>query len=211
MSSSQTLYSITLTNSYSNASPSDGFVDNLKITDYDLNLESATLSGLTLANCEAKVRANFRYREIINQVSMITNAYVTEQANYPGTNFQPYTVSTATATTEATSFQFWMIIEHGDPSLVTPDEYNAGQFLTGAACLKRCIARALLLDAFREADVFDPTDSNSLGVSPTGYGSTTSVTRYGNRIYKAADFEIGPYAANVTDADAVVAVSKVTF
>ncbi len=210
MPSSATLYHIILSNLYVNAAPGNGFVDNLKITDYGQDLVT-TPAGLTLALSEAKSRGNFRFREIINQISIVCNAYLSLQPSSTSNPYAPYTISDATYKTEATVFQFWLIIEHGDASLVTADEYNAGQFLTGAACLQRCIARAFLLDAFREWDIFDPTETTTLGASPTGYGSTTSVIRYGDRIYIAANFEIGPYASSLSNANAAINVTKVIF
>ena len=230
MPSSTSLYSITITNGNTNSAPDDGFVDNLKIENYNLyldtsfftasisgttmtvsiiqsgNLEvgqlidgsgvtsgtvitalgtgtggvgtytvnhSQTVSseamtsstGLTYALCEAKRRGNVRYREIINQLAIITNAYTYEQKNSTG----PYTISDATALTEATSFQFWIIVEHGDPSLITADELNPGAFLYSTDCIQRCVARALIADIFQKIDIFDPTASLSTGT----YGSTS--------------------------------------
>ncbi len=198
MSSSQTLYSVLITNGNINASPKDGFIDNLKIENYGQSLVTTPV-GLTLALSEAKSRANFRFQEILQQIEMVTNVQLSEQEN----TTDPYTVSNATISTEATSFQFWVIAEKGDSSLITADEYNAGQYLYGASCLQRCIARALLLDAIREWPVFDPTDSVSVP------SSTTSVIRYGTRIMTG--FEIGPYASSLSNANSLIDVSLVTF
>jgi hypothetical protein len=218
MASSQTLYSITITNSNSTSPPNDGFVDNLTIEDYYWSASTnnplmTTPSGLTYALCKAKVRGNMRYRDIISQLGMVTNCYVTENAiPYNPSNEQTLvyggfanTTSSATATAEATSFVFYIIVEHGDASLSTPDEYNAGQFLTSTACIQRCVGRALLNDMYREVAVFDPTDTESLGT----YGSTTSVIRYGTRIITG--FECAPYASSISNSNGCVAVAKITF
>lgn len=198
MSSSQTLYSITITNGNTNSAPQDGFVDNKRIEDYGLNLISTPVS-LTLALSKAKRRGNLRYREIINQLSIVGNMYVVDNSF----------TSDATYHTEATSFAFQVIVEHGDASLTTPDELNAGQFLTGAACITRCVARALINDMQRQTDFFDPTNATS---TPVG---TTSVTRYGTRIWPAgtsgSTFESGAYAANLPSATGMITTAKVTF
>lgn len=156
-------------------------------------------AGLTWALCEAKRRGNIRYREIINQIQIITNAYVTSQPY----NANPYVISDATATTEATSVEFRMIVEHGDASLITPDELNPGQFLYSVNCIQRCIARALTIDMFREYDIFDPTVSTTTG----SWGSTYAVPRFGVRINPAADFEIGPYASSIAQANTLITVT----
>lgn len=197
MPSSQTLYSITITNGNAGVSPNDGFVDNRQIQNYTADLISAP-AGYTFATCEAKARANFRYHDIIMQLGMVGNCYVTEMVS----NDDPNITEDATATTEATSFQFYIIVEHGDASLITADEYNPGQYLTGTACLQRCVGRALLNDSIRTVAVFDPTDSATAG-------NTASVTRFGTRVISG--FEIGPYATNISNANANVAVAKITF
>jgi hypothetical protein len=162
---------------------------------------------LTLALCKAKVRANVRYREIINQLAIVSNCYIEEKADIVGTNTTPnVTAAAATGKVEPTSFIFKIIVEHGDASLSTTDELNAGQFLTSTDCIKRCVARALTNDMFRQATVFDPTSADTVGV----WGATTSVPRYGIRIYDNT-FEVGAYAANIPAAEANITVVQRTF
>ncbi len=199
MASSQTLYSITITNGNSNSAPKDGFVDNLKIENYNVSLVTTPVS-LTLALAKAKRRANIRYREIINQLAIVANTYVVDNA----------ITSDATYHSEATSFTFLIIIEHGDACLTTPDESNPGQFLTGTACITRCVARALTNDMIRQEDFLDPTDTTSTA-------GTTSVIRYGTRIWPAVagtgsfEFEIGNYAADLPTAEGFITTTKVVF
>ena len=209
MASSQTLYSISITNSNSNISPNDGFVDNTTIEQYYASLGSFTTtpSGLTLNLCKAKVRGNTRYREIINQMAIVSNTYVTEQADVVGTNTMPsVSAPGGSGTTEPTSISFYVIVEHGDASLITADELNPGQYLTSTACLQRCVARALINDMFREVAVFDPTEGTTTG----SWGSTASWIRYGTRIYNNT-FEIGPYVTTIADANPLITVTQVTF
>jgi hypothetical protein len=208
MASSQAVYTITITNGITGSTPNDGFVDNLRIEDYYGSAGLVTTpSGLTLALCKAKVRANVRYREIINQLAIVSNCYVAEKADIVGTNTTPNVVAAAaTGKVEPTSFIFKIIVEHGDASLSTPDELNAGQFLTSTNCIKRCVARALTNDMLRQEPVFDPTSANSVGV----WGATTSVPRYGIRIYDNT-FEVGAYATDIPTAEANITVVQRTF
>jgi hypothetical protein len=196
MPSSQTLYLITITNSLGGVAPSDGFIDDQQIDNYAVNLVS-TPASLTYLLSQANRRGNLRYREIINQLSLVSNCYIVRD-----TIVKP----SATYHTEATSFAFQIIVEHGDASLSTPNESVPGTFLTGVACLKRCVARALTVTLTRTVDVFDPTNSTPL----SGFG-TASVTRGGDTI--ASGFVIGPYAMNLAAAEAgsVIAVTKVVF
>jgi hypothetical protein len=194
MASSLSVYNVTITNGNSNASPNDGFVDNLKIENYNISLVT-TPSGLTLALSQAKTRANFRYIDIINQLSMVTNVYINN------TNIS----NNATYKTEATSFGFEFFVERGDSALVTNDETSPGNFLTSVNCIKRCVARALVNNMYREAVVFDPTSTTSTGV----FGATTSVIRYGHRI--VSNFNIGSYAANIPTAESMIVVTQKVF
>lgn len=206
MSSSQALYSITITNGNTTTAPHDGFVDNLTIENYygtaGTSLET-TPGSLTLALCKAKVRGNLRFRDIINQLSMVSNCYIASKAGVT----TPNTVSDGTALAEPTSFQFWIMVEHGDASLSTPDEFNAGQFLTSTNCIKRCVARALLNDMLRQVAYFDPSATS--GGSET-WAASASVGCAGIQIVNNA-FECGAYGTNLANANSVIAVTRVAF
>jgi hypothetical protein len=67
----------------------------------------------------------------------------------------------------------------------------------------------------RAIDVYDPTPSTSVGV----YGASTSVPRFGARIFVANSqginafspgFQIGPYANSIATADAHITVAMLT-
>lgn len=187
---SSEFYNVTITNDVSNASPADGFIDNLTIQQYDLNFETTPM-GLTYELCQAKRRGNLRYREIINQLHLVTNCFV-----------PPATItSDATPVAEASTFSLQLWVERGG-SLVTADELNPGEWLSGADCITRCVARALIADLFVEIDVVDPTSTQSVP------NTTTSVPRFGPRIEKASDFEVGAYADDLVTAEALVAVTQ---
>lgn len=185
-------YTITITNGNTNSAPKDGFVDNKRIEDYGLNLET-TPTNLTLALCKAKRRGNVRYAEIIRQLGLVANCYVV-----PNT----IVATGADSQTEASSFAFQIIVERGDGVLVTADESNPGATLTGTACLKRCVARALTIDLKKQIDIFDPTSTDA-----SGTWSTNSVPRTGIRIDPASSFEIGPYATSLASAEGMIAVA----
>lgn len=188
---STTMYSVTITNgNSSNPPPKDGFVDNKRIENFNISL-ATTPSGLTYALCKAKRRANRRYRYIVDQLSMISNSYIVD-----------YTItSDSTIKTEATSFAFQVIVEHGDASLITADELNPGTFLTSSDCIKRCVARALYFDLFEHIDVVDPTSAISMP------STSTNVPRYGTRLIP---LEIGSYATSLSNAETMIAVTNVT-
>jgi hypothetical protein len=193
MASSVQAYQISIANTTVIA-PGNGFIDNLRIEQYGLNFET-TPAGLTYLLSQAKRRGNMRYREIILQLSIVTNCYVPPQS----------IVSDATAITEATAFAFQIYIERGAGSLVTNDELNAGVQLTGVDCIVRCIARALALNLPIQTDVLDPTSATSTGV----FGATASVPRYGSRINVASSFDVGPYATTLLLAEAQVTVAAI--
>lgn len=148
-----------------------------------------TPTGLTYALCQAKRRGNWRYIEIIQQLGLVANCYV-----HP-----PSMVNTGgTGIAEPTTLAFQIYVPSG--MLVTPDELNVPAVLTGMACIKRCVARALTATLYKETDVFDPT-------ATTTTGSTIAVPRYGPRVNVSSSFQIGPYASSITNAEAVITVA----
>jgi hypothetical protein len=200
MASSLKFYTVTITNSIAGTTPSDGFVDNTKVEQYlanaSLTLET-TPSGLTYDLCKAKRRANVRYGEIVRQLELVQNVMI-----------PPLSISAPAGDykTEPTSFTFQ--IAAYDWMWQTKDEENAGAVLSSTACLKRCIARALIADLFIEIDVVDPTASVALYGGPT---SPQSVPRGGPWINVASAFEVGSYAANIAAAEAVISVTMMQY
>jgi hypothetical protein len=184
MASSIQYYAVTVTSAGTVSAPGDGFLDHKKIENYyastanALELTPTSPATLTLALCKAKRRGNIRYHEIIRQFQLVQNCWIDPNS---------LTATGATAVAEATSFAFQLIAMHGDAAWVTADELNAGQYLTGQNCIKRCIARALTADIFRQTEVFDPTSSTSAG------NNTANIIRYGSQIKVASSLEIGPH------------------
>jgi hypothetical protein len=200
MASSISIYSVTLTNSISTAAPSDGFVDSMRIEDYYASTSYALEglpSGFSLLLSTAKRRGNLRYHEIIRQLELVQNVAIDPAA---------IVATGANAKTEPTAFSFQLVSLQGDAAWMTRNELVANTYLTGIACIKRCIARALSLSFSRETTIFDPTTATSAG------NSTTGIVRYGPRIDVAGSFVIGPYSSGVPatalpNAEAVITVT----
>ena len=183
MSSSPSLYRVSIAGTTGPA-PANGFIDSIRAEKYlaapvgrdgvnEASLDNLPLS-FTFEAALAKRRANLRYTDIVAQLGFIGNMYISN-INAPG----------ADASTEASSFTFDVLIEHGDGSLVTWDEtaLPAKVLLTNPqTVIKRAISRALIQTLVVQADILDPTPTTTFGV----YGATTSVPRYGVRYEKLA-------------------------
>ena len=198
MPASNQAYKIQIANSNSgNLAPNDGFIDNLRIEDYAPSLET-TPSGLTLALSQAKRRGNLRYRDIIDQLGLVANCYVDPRT------LPTASTSTGNAITMPTSFGFQIYVERSD-CLLTHDELNVGQTLSGINCIKRCIARALIANNFRVVDVYDPTPAVSTGT----WGATASLPRFGHHVNPASQFAVGAYATSIVQAEGMVTVTVI--
>lgn len=202
MGSSQSFYSITITNPNSTtdlASPSDGFVDFNTVEDYVSTLETVPIT-FTFPLSTAKRRANVRYRMILLQMGLVCNCYVldTSIAQFGGSLILP-----------PTSVSFQLIVEHGDSSLYTNDENNPGQFLTGIPALTRMISRGLqtnkisitAFDGYYKSNVYDPTPTTTTG----SYGGVNPFPRTGERV---EGLDIGPICSDLAAADGTVTITK---
>jgi hypothetical protein len=200
MASSLQYYSVVITNSYSNSSPTDGFVDNLRIENYyattSYALENTSnCSGLSLTLSAAKRRGNFRYHEIIRQLGLVSGFRIDPNSVIGYTSAPLAIIANPTnALLEPASFTFQIIAAGGTSAWNTADETVAGATLfnglatlTGTACIVRCIERALSGTFYRENDVFDPTATTSAG------NSTSGIIRFGTRIDVASTTELGLY------------------
>ena len=191
-------YFITITNPGGSA-PSDGFIDNTKIENYLANavgadgMNESSLDNfnppITLANSQAKARANFRYNSMVAQMGFVGNMYISNTTAVGGS-----------ATSDPTSFSFNVAVEHGDGSLMTWDELNANTVITTpAAVLARTISRAMIQNSVVNEMILDPTPKTTFGT----YGATVSVPRYGERFENLA---VGPLFSSLTTANAAVTV-----
>ena len=183
------IYSITLTNSLATVSPSDGFVDNTRTESYVTSLENPP-ADFVLALSQAKRRANVRYREMILQFARVGNIDI---------GLLSIVATGASYKTEPTAFTFTVLVEHGEASLVTDDELNVGQQLTGQAALKRLIARALTYTDTLEIEVFDPTPKTTIG-------NALLRPRFGLRILPLV---VGAITASLTIAEGLVTITPI--
>jgi len=166
--------------------PADGFIDGTRIEHY-LPRTGEFPAGLTYDLCKAKRRANLRFMQVVANLDLIANVYVTAVE-----------APDASATTAPSSLTLDVAVERGDGVLLTPDELNPGQTLTGAAALKRAVARALIwAHEGRNIDVLDPTPSPARG-------NTNEARRVGHRIEPLA---VGALANDLTAAEALVTVT----
>jgi hypothetical protein len=184
MTFSPTSYSVTIAGVVA-ASPSDGFIDNTKLEQY----MAAGAPATTYVQAQAKERGNYRFRFLQQAVQFEANVYM-ENMDAPG----------GTGATAPTSFSFTAVVERGDDVLVTRDETNAGATLTGVACLKRWVARALVRQQTQMGVIYDPTEG-------TTKGNTTPAARYGARIEPIV---VGALAADLPTAEALITITKLT-
>lgn len=169
--------------------PADGFIDPKSSYSY---MDTAGDAPNTAALGKAKMRANRRYKGLIMKVHEMCNAYVL-QTTAPG----------ATADTAPTSLTVRFEIEQGDQVLKTADEQNAGQWLTGAAALKRCVARALMREETRNNEYYDPTvvpgrDIDGADNAGIARGPVINIET------------VGALAASIATAEAAITVTKVS-
>jgi len=202
-------YTLTITNGGTGIAPGDGFIDNTSFQDYLSELSFKTTgklypdiidpatgggafppSGLTVAATTAKRRGNLRYNRLIATLQYSTNIYLDQRS----------IVKTSAAwNLPASAFVATLWVEHGESSLITPDELNPGVLLTGVPALIRMASRSLTYEtASINTDIYDPTPlatiGNALGVS---------VPRFGVRIGNIA---IGPVVTDLTIADSLVTI-----
>lgn len=171
------------------AAPADGFIDNKSSYNYmDISGDAPD----SLANAKAKFRANRRYRNVVSAVQMMCNAYIVS-TTAPG----------ATADSPPTSITIRFQVEHDASVLSTPDETSPGTVLTGAAALKRCVARALIRESYIvRGDYYDPTV-----VAGRDIDGTDNAGRAKGAVI--ADETVGPLAANIAAAEAAITVTLV--
>jgi hypothetical protein len=124
------------------AGTGNGFIDHKKVAQYVAEGGTAPTS---VGQSIAKERGNSRYETLIGTLSMASNVAITNQ-----------TATGGSAIADPTAFQFDVFLERGDDAI-------ANEGLTGAAALKRLVARALLIARTDRTDYFDPTTSAAKG------------------------------------------------
>ena len=164
-----------------------GFVDPTRVENY---IAAGATAG-TYAQHTDKERGNYRYKAILQAVQAMGNLYVSDIELTGG--------SPAAAPTKVA---FTLTAERGDGMLITADENNAGQELTGAAAIERCIARALIQGRQNlMCDIFDSTTTTA----PKNGATSTTAVRTGPRV---TTINIAALANNLTTAEAAITVTK---
>lgn len=212
-------YNLTISAPNGLTAPSDGFIDDKLVEDYLAESVPANWGNGTtppagwssaIAPCEAKRRANIRYGEIVAQLGFMGNCYLTDTAAVSGT-------TTVTAASSLTAFGAVIQVERGSSVLITVDDSNPGQHLSGTAALIRCVARGMVASGTYTINVVNPTQTTISGPSVTvttvtagsatpvsvqaASGSTT-ITSGGTaqQLFAAGEIVNGARLANPTDA-----------
>jgi U3 small nucleolar RNA-associated protein 14 len=134
---------------------SAGFVDNTKIENY-------TTEPQAKSDALNKERANIRFIKIVDGLQVMGNM---DLVNVVATG--------ANATTAPTAFEFDLSVDKGDSILFTKDE-TTGAEITGAAAIKRVIARALALEHTKISEIRTNTKQFFI-VEPLTIGSLGNV------------------------------------
>jgi hypothetical protein len=186
-----TFYSVAITQIAGTANAA-GFVDNMKVEQYMAN--NGGVAPNDLPTSENKVRANIRYKNIVENLQLMGNVYISN------------TISAgADVNTPPTTFSFTLESERGDEYLFTPDETANGVTLCGANAIARCVARGLIETRDNYVyPVYDPTLS-----LPQGPANSSHLANAFARVGSATTtFEIDGLAANVSVAASSITVTK---
>jgi hypothetical protein len=124
--------------------------------------DSFAAGPTTLVLGQARARGNMRFRNIVNQVTGLTDMQVRD-----------VTITEANADAQATSLAFTLLIERPDFINVTGTAIDGSTALTTRALvLKNEIAKAIRLSTNASMRVYDPTgaggDQQSITVTHTG-------------------------------------------
>lgn len=179
-----TTYDISIT-AINNAAPADGFIDPTTAYTY---MDRDGDSPATLAAAKAKFRANMRYLAVISQITQMCNFRVLS-----------VTPTGADADTPPTTLTMQIEVEN-DGHVITEDEDNLGVYLTGAAAIERCVARAMISSKARAGDYYDPTATQGRDVD----GAASTPLPKG---IVSAKETIGALAADLATAEAAVTVT----
>jgi hypothetical protein len=181
------IYDVTIA-AINNAAPSDGFIDPKTAYAY---MDASGDAPDTLANATAKMRANRRYKNLVMKVQTMGNAYVLS------------TTSDGTADTPPTSLTVRFQIEKDDTTLTTEDENDPGTRLTGAAAIKRWVARSMMVEETRNDELFDPTVVPGRDID----GDANAGISRGPVIKKET---VGALTATIAEAEAAITVTKIS-
>jgi hypothetical protein len=154
------MYRVVITMSNTTYYPTTDGNDNGGVT--PSSWDSFASPPTTLVLGQARARGNMRFRNIVNQVTGLTDMQVRD-----------VTITEANADAQATSLAFTLLIERPDFINVTGTAIDGSTALTTRALvLKNEIAKAIRLSTNASMRVYDPTgtggDQQSITVTHTG-------------------------------------------
>lgn len=170
-----------------------GFVDRFTVEQYMAN--NGGVAPTDFPTSENKVRANIRYKNVVEQLQLMGNLYVSNIVANGGTVSAP-----------PTTLSFTLESERGDEYVFTPDENNAGTTLYGANAIARCVERGLIESRANYVyPVYDPTPSLPSGPANSS-GLANAIARVGST---TTTFNIDGLGANVASVASYVSVSQI--
>jgi hypothetical protein len=187
-----TYYNVSITDITGTANAA-GFVDHMKVEQYMANNGDVAPTNLEVST--DKVRANIRFKNIVENVQLMGNVY-----------FSNAVATGADVDTPPSVFSFTLECERGDEYMLTPDETANGATLTGANAIARCVERGLI--EFRPNyvyPVYDPTQSLPQGPANSS-GLANAIARVGST---TITFNVDGLGNSVTAVASHVTVTKI--
>jgi hypothetical protein len=164
-----------------------GFIDAKKVEYYMANGGAAPASLTTSTN---KVRANVRFKDVVENLQLMGNVYVSNVV-----------ANAATVDTAPSDISFTLESERGDETLITPDENTPGAYLTGANAIVRCVARGLTESRLNYVyPVYNPT----LTTAAQNGGTSNAAVRIGSG---TITFNVAALSNSVSSAASSVTVT----
>lgn len=162
------MYRVVITMSNTTYYPTTDGNDNGGVSPNSWDSFSTANAPTTLALSRARARGNMRFRNIVNQVTGLTDMQVRD-----------VTITEANADAQATSLAFTLLIERPAFINVTGTAIDGSTALTTTALvLKNEIAKAIRLSTTASMRVFDPTtdEGTQESITVTHTGATATQT-----------------------------------
>ncbi len=162
------MYRVVITMSNTTYYPTADSNDNGGVTPTAWDAFATADLPTTLAKAQARARGNMRFRNIVNQVTGLTDMQVRD-----------ITITEANADAQATSLAFTLAIERPEFIQVTGTAIDGSTSLTTRALvLKNEIAKAIRLGTTASSRVYDPTtdEGTQQSITVTHTGATATQT-----------------------------------
>lgn len=188
-----TFYRVSI-NAIAGSGDNAGFIDSKTVEMYMANNGVAPpVPPTSLTTSTNKVRANTRYKNVLEKVQAMGAIYTSNVI-----------VTGGTVDTAPSNVSFTLEVERGDSILTTRDDSNSAIEITGENAIKRCVARGLMVSNQNFVfPVYDPTkttaaQNGSVSNAAARVGSTTLT------------FNVGALANSVSTAEAAVTVTRLS-